>query len=201
MASTSSLLKAIEDQYTNIEIEAEDDSNFAFDFIDDGNQSVDDRWCRGMYVKELELNRYLFQFYHELDLEKVHSQPSSIGGIMGDNRGESRGRSSVIFMNQSERDNRGKASNPNIPLAAVPTDVGVNIEGTISVDARGHSGGIALLWRNNDEVELLDLSITFIDLKITIASEEPWRLTGLHDKPNRTLQAETWDQIQSRSLD
>uniref|UniRef100_A0A803PB73 Reverse transcriptase domain-containing protein n=1 Tax=Cannabis sativa TaxID=3483 RepID=A0A803PB73_CANSA len=98
MASTSALLKEVEDQYANILIEGEDDGDVVYGIVDDSDQSGEDRWCivgkflteraidfdamrhmmaslfqpgRGMYVKELEPNLYLFQFYDEIDLERV----------------------------------------------------------------------------------------------------------------------------------
>uniref|UniRef100_A0A803NYV8 DUF4283 domain-containing protein n=1 Tax=Cannabis sativa TaxID=3483 RepID=A0A803NYV8_CANSA len=98
MASSSTLYKDIEDQYASITLEGEDNSDFAFDFVEEGEQPIDEKWCivgrflteraidfdvmrhmmaslfqpgKGMYVKELKPNRYLFQFYHEIDLERV----------------------------------------------------------------------------------------------------------------------------------
>uniref|UniRef100_A0A803PBY7 Reverse transcriptase domain-containing protein n=1 Tax=Cannabis sativa TaxID=3483 RepID=A0A803PBY7_CANSA len=67
----------------------------------------------------------------------------------------------------------------------------------ISIDARGHCGDIALLWRFNDEVELLGISVNYIDLKVTMVREEPWRLIRLYGEPNRSLHAKTWDQIRT----
>ncbi|XP_060970043.1 uncharacterized protein LOC115713657 [Cannabis sativa] len=79
--------------------------------------------------------------------------------------------------------------------------VAIGFEGMIASDARGHSGGVALLWRFSDEVVLLGYSLNYIDIKITTAREAPWRLTGFYGEPNRSFRARTWDQIRALKSD
>ncbi|KAF4403796.1 hypothetical protein G4B88_002649 [Cannabis sativa] len=98
MASSSYSVKDLEDDYASIQIDDEEVTELAFDLDENISQGTDDRLCivgrfltgraidfdamrhvmaslwqpgKGMYVKELEPNRYLFQFYHELDLKRV----------------------------------------------------------------------------------------------------------------------------------
>ncbi|XP_060965565.1 uncharacterized protein LOC115700201 [Cannabis sativa] len=88
----------LEDQYAAFNIEDEEEEELIFEGGNDDSADIDDRWClvgrflthrsidfqamqnkmaqlwqpgRGLYVKELEHNLYLFQFYHEVDIERV----------------------------------------------------------------------------------------------------------------------------------
>ncbi|XP_030489697.2 uncharacterized protein LOC115706250 [Cannabis sativa] len=88
----------LEDQYAALNIEEDEEEGLLFEGEHDEAFEIDDRWClvgrflthrsidfqamqnkmaqlwqpgRGMYVKELENNLYLFQFYHEVDIERV----------------------------------------------------------------------------------------------------------------------------------
>uniref|UniRef100_A0A803NGS4 RNase H type-1 domain-containing protein n=1 Tax=Cannabis sativa TaxID=3483 RepID=A0A803NGS4_CANSA len=72
--------------------------------------------------------------------------------------------------------------------------VAIGFEGMVASDARGHSGGVALLWRFSDEVVLLGYSLNYIDLKITTAREAPWRLTLIEVHLDRVLAAHDWTQ-------
>ncbi|XP_062104125.1 uncharacterized protein LOC133815285 [Humulus lupulus] len=89
---------SLEDQYMNISLENEEEEDLIYDQGVEDLSEVDARWClvgrfltdrcfdfqamqhkmaslwrpgRGVYVKELEQNRYLFQFYHEVDISRV----------------------------------------------------------------------------------------------------------------------------------
>uniref|UniRef100_A0A803NTB2 DUF4283 domain-containing protein n=1 Tax=Cannabis sativa TaxID=3483 RepID=A0A803NTB2_CANSA len=88
----------LEDQYESLNIADEEEEGLLLDGENDDVSEIDDRWClvgrfltnrsidfnamqnkmaqlwqpgRGVYVKELEYNLYLFQFYHEVDIERV----------------------------------------------------------------------------------------------------------------------------------
>ncbi|XP_074374624.1 uncharacterized protein LOC141715036 [Apium graveolens] len=69
----------------------------------------------------------------------------------------------------------------------------LGFEGTIVVEAIGHSGGIALLWRNKDAVSLCSFSKNHIDGIVTPPEGVKYRLTGRDKRggrpyPNRLLQ-------------
>uniref|UniRef100_A0A803NGT3 DUF4283 domain-containing protein n=1 Tax=Cannabis sativa TaxID=3483 RepID=A0A803NGT3_CANSA len=98
MALSSHNMSNINDQYDQIQLEEEEDGGLLCDIVADVGQPIDDRWClvgkfltkrlidfdamqntlaslwqpgKGMFVKELDLNLYIFQFYHEIDIQRV----------------------------------------------------------------------------------------------------------------------------------
>ncbi|XP_074356478.1 uncharacterized protein LOC141696197 [Apium graveolens] len=74
-------------------------------------------------------------------------------------------------------------------------------QGMFVVDSVGRSGGIALLWKEQDQVELLGFSQNHIDVKVIMEQGEQWRLTGLYGEPNRVLRHRTWDLLRNLSRD
>ncbi|XP_030498113.2 uncharacterized protein LOC115713770 [Cannabis sativa] len=70
--------------------------------------------------------------------------------------------------------------------------VAINFEGAFSVDAQGKSGGVALLWRVEGDVNLLGFGQNYIDASILGGNKGYWRLTGLYGEPNRSLRGNTW---------
>uniref|UniRef100_A0A803QSF1 CCHC-type domain-containing protein n=1 Tax=Cannabis sativa TaxID=3483 RepID=A0A803QSF1_CANSA len=98
MASSSSHDSGWMDQYAHLDIEGEEEGVLITDDQEEDVQAFDDRWClvgkfltnttfdfdamrhtlaslwqpgKGVYVKELDTNRFLIQFYHELDVQTV----------------------------------------------------------------------------------------------------------------------------------
>lgn len=98
MANGRSPMEEMEESFANIRIEEEDEGGLEYGDANEDLSEIDVRWClvgkfltdssidfqamqhkmaslwrpgRGMYVKELERNRYIFQFYHELDITRV----------------------------------------------------------------------------------------------------------------------------------
>ncbi|XP_062085383.1 uncharacterized protein LOC133791472 [Humulus lupulus] len=98
MASSSGTTNDIETRWSNICLEEEEDSEEVLDITEDDATEYDARWClagrlltgkisdfnifqnmiadlwkpgKGMTVKILEQNRFLFQFYHEIDINRV----------------------------------------------------------------------------------------------------------------------------------
>uniref|UniRef100_A0A803PEK6 Reverse transcriptase domain-containing protein n=1 Tax=Cannabis sativa TaxID=3483 RepID=A0A803PEK6_CANSA len=98
MATFNHARSNMEDQYASITLEEEETGGLQYGVNDDDLSEIDDRWClvgrfitdreidflamqhkmaslwrpgRGLYVKELEPNLYLFQFYHEVDIGRV----------------------------------------------------------------------------------------------------------------------------------
>ncbi|XP_060961909.1 uncharacterized protein LOC133032093 [Cannabis sativa] len=86
------------DQYAHMNIEDEEEGVLIAEDQSEEVQAFDDRWClvgkfltnrtfdfdamrhtlaslwqpgKGVYIKELDTNRYLFQFYHEIDIQAV----------------------------------------------------------------------------------------------------------------------------------
>uniref|UniRef100_A0A803P371 Zinc finger, CCHC-type n=1 Tax=Cannabis sativa TaxID=3483 RepID=A0A803P371_CANSA len=58
--------------------------------------------------------------------------------------------------------------------------VAIGFDGAISVNARGKSGGVALLWRVDEEVQVMELGSDYIDVCISDNDIGCWRLTDLH---------------------
>uniref|UniRef100_A0A803NZS4 Reverse transcriptase n=1 Tax=Cannabis sativa TaxID=3483 RepID=A0A803NZS4_CANSA len=75
--------------------------------------------------------------------------------------------------------------------------VSLGFGGVFSVDARGKSGGVALLWRDSDDIKVLGYGMNYIDAEVTKKDGNCWRLTGLYGEPNRSLRQNTWDQIRT----
>lgn len=53
----------------------------------------------------------------------------------------------------------------------------VGFESSFSVDVLGRSGGIALLWRHENEVSITSFSKNHIDAVVSIVGYSEWRLT------------------------
>lgn len=77
----------------------------------------------------------------------------------------------------------------------VRNDLG--FEGAFSVDVQGRSGGIALLWRYKEEVQLLSYSKNHIDVKLDIRDWNTFRLTGIYGEPDRSRRKETRNLIRN----
>ncbi|XP_060961727.1 uncharacterized protein LOC133031948 [Cannabis sativa] len=98
MASSSRSTTGLEQQWKDICLEEEEENEVAFEEEEEEEIEFDDRWClvgrlltgkksdfqifqnmiadlwkpgKGMYIKILEQNRFLFQFYHEIDIKRV----------------------------------------------------------------------------------------------------------------------------------
>uniref|UniRef100_A0A803PVR0 Reverse transcriptase domain-containing protein n=1 Tax=Cannabis sativa TaxID=3483 RepID=A0A803PVR0_CANSA len=75
--------------------------------------------------------------------------------------------------------------------------VSLDFEGLINVDVDGRSGGIALLWKVKDDVQLLGYSNNYIDVSIRDEDKGVWRLTGCYGEPNRNFRHRTWNLLKS----
>lgn len=98
MGSAEKSLQDMEESFAMISIEDEELGGLVYDGNEEDLNEIDMRWClvgrfltessidfqamqhkmaslwrpgRGMYVKQLDMNRYLFQFYHEVDIKRV----------------------------------------------------------------------------------------------------------------------------------
>uniref|UniRef100_A0A803NUT8 Endonuclease/exonuclease/phosphatase domain-containing protein n=1 Tax=Cannabis sativa TaxID=3483 RepID=A0A803NUT8_CANSA len=71
----------------------------------------------------------------------------------------------------------------------------LGFDGAFSADVQGRSGGVAMLWRYDEEFQLLGYGTNYIDVSIVSREIEKWRLTGLYGEPNRAFRKRTWDLI------
>lgn len=78
----------------------------------------------------------------------------------------------------------------------------VGFGGVMVVEPQGRSGagGIALLWRNKDDVLLRSYSKSHIDIEVHWKKSSPFRLTGIYGKPDRSKRSETWQLIRNLSV-
>lgn len=108
MANQNSAIRDMEKSFANIRLEEEEHSGLTYEGATENSLSeVDVRWClvgkfltdspidfqamkhkmaslwkpgRGVYVKALESNRFVFQFYHEVDIRRViEGSPCTFG--------------------------------------------------------------------------------------------------------------------------
>ncbi|KAL8155863.1 hypothetical protein AgCh_001059 [Apium graveolens] len=70
---------------------------------------------------------------------------------------------------------------------------GLGYGGSFSVACQGRGGGLAMLWRDVDEAEVMGYSQNHIDITTRVAGMIEWRLTGLYGEPNRSLRENTWN--------
>lgn len=64
--------------------------------------------------------------------------------------------------------------------------------GCFSVEARGQSGGLMLMWKDKNDAFVIGFSTNHVDVIVKMADEIEWRLTGLYGEPNRSLRHRTW---------
>ncbi|XP_074359607.1 uncharacterized protein LOC141699636 [Apium graveolens] len=77
----------------------------------------------------------------------------------------------------------------------------IGFEGAIAVEARGHSGGLAMLWKNKEKVTLNSLSNNHIDVTVEVHGLHKFRLTGFYGEPNRAKRYETWNLLRRLSTE
>lgn len=62
------------------------------------------------------------------------------------------------------------------------------------VENVGRSGGLALLWKNESEVDIRGFSKHHIDAEIRLdADDNKWRFTGFYGVPERQRRSESWN--------
>lgn len=77
----------------------------------------------------------------------------------------------------------------------------LGFDGLITVDAQGRSDGLALLWKEKEEVELRSFSRNHIDVEVAVEGKDRWRLTGFYGEPNRSQRRKTWDLLRNLARD
>ncbi|KAL8125037.1 hypothetical protein AgCh_012638 [Apium graveolens] len=71
----------------------------------------------------------------------------------------------------------------------------IHFAGSFSIDAQGHGGGLALLWKNTGAVEIKDSCNHYIDFEVVCNQLGRWRYTGFYGCPERGRRQESWDLI------
>uniref|UniRef100_A0A803QJ68 Reverse transcriptase domain-containing protein n=1 Tax=Cannabis sativa TaxID=3483 RepID=A0A803QJ68_CANSA len=79
--------------------------------------------------------------------------------------------------------------------------VQLGFEGCFVVEAQGHSGGLALFWKEQKMAMLRGFSNNHIDVIINVNDRMQWRLTGIYGEPNRALRRNTWNLFRSLHLE
>lgn len=74
-------------------------------------------------------------------------------------------------------------------------------EGMIVVDSQGRSGGLAMLWKDVQEANLLSYSQNHVDMMVKVNGMSPWRITGLYGEPNRNHRRKTWELLRNLARD
>ncbi|XP_019161998.1 PREDICTED: uncharacterized protein LOC109158536 [Ipomoea nil] len=70
-----------------------------------------------------------------------------------------------------------------------------------TVDADGHSGGLALLWNNTVDLRVTGYSSNHVDTEVRLDVGSPcWRFTGFYGYPQRQRRREAWDLLRSLSV-
>ncbi|KAL8111890.1 hypothetical protein AgCh_019553 [Apium graveolens] len=77
----------------------------------------------------------------------------------------------------------------------------LGFEGFIAVEPQGKSGGIAMFWKNADDVDLMSFSRSHIDVTVNTVEKESWRLTGIYGEPARPQRYKTWELLRNLSRD
>lgn len=74
-------------------------------------------------------------------------------------------------------------------------------EGLFVVEPQGRSGGLALLWKERGQAELLGFSQNHIDVKVHVEDMKEWRLTGVYGEPVRAQRRRTWNLLRTLARD
>ncbi|XP_074352119.1 uncharacterized protein LOC141691283 [Apium graveolens] len=61
------------------------------------------------------------------------------------------------------------------------------------IDAKGHKGGLPLMWRNEGAVEIKGSCDNYIDFEVECDQIGRWRYTGYYGCPERNRRQESWD--------
>ncbi|XP_060961729.1 uncharacterized protein LOC133031950 [Cannabis sativa] len=69
--------------------------------------------------------------------------------------------------------------------------------GVFAVDACGRSVGVALLWRNKDDVKVLNFATNFVDVEVRSSNIGEWRHTGFYGESKRNLRGSSWEQLRT----
>uniref|UniRef100_A0A803NVA0 CCHC-type domain-containing protein n=1 Tax=Cannabis sativa TaxID=3483 RepID=A0A803NVA0_CANSA len=103
-------------------------------------------------------------------------------------------------VDEMEQDRVGFSKNgPLLRMESIRAHLGY--EGCFVVEAHGHSGGLALLWKEENEVTIQGFSANHIDAMIQKVGTPSWRFTGIYGEPRRELRFQTWNLFRSLKED
>lgn len=69
-----------------------------------------------------------------------------------------------------------------------------------AMDCTGHSGGVAVLWRNSNSISVSNFNNNFITVKVIENNVAVWRLSSFYSYPERSRQKASWDLLRSLSI-
>lgn len=68
----------------------------------------------------------------------------------------------------------------------------INYAGYWAIDVNGHSGGLALFWKNEGGVPVIGESQNYIDFEVENDQIGRWRYTGFYGCPERSRRRDSW---------
>ncbi|XP_057791345.1 uncharacterized protein LOC131008488 [Salvia miltiorrhiza] len=68
----------------------------------------------------------------------------------------------------------------------------LHFEGCLTVECRGRSGGLCMLWKVSSSCKVIGYSRNHIDIHVIDANGD-WRLTGFYGYPERNRRRDSWD--------
>ncbi|XP_074328042.1 uncharacterized protein LOC141665954 [Apium graveolens] len=71
----------------------------------------------------------------------------------------------------------------------------LNFAGFISIEVQGHSGGLALLWKNEGGCTVIEATRNYIDFEVENEGVGRWRYTGFYGCPERQRRRESWGML------
>uniref|UniRef100_A0A803PH95 DUF4283 domain-containing protein n=1 Tax=Cannabis sativa TaxID=3483 RepID=A0A803PH95_CANSA len=69
----------------------------------------------------------------------------------------------------------------------------LGFEGCFAVDSQGRSGGLALLWKSEEEVIIDSYSLNHVDCFVHFEGQSKFRFTAFYWEPNRSLRKTYWE--------
>ncbi|XP_074322934.1 uncharacterized protein LOC141659900 [Apium graveolens] len=76
----------------------------------------------------------------------------------------------------------------------------LNFAGCFAIDVQGHGGGLALIWKNEGAVQIINSCNNFIDFEVNNEQTGRWRYTGYYGIPDRTRRVESWNMLRDLSV-
>lgn len=74
-----------------------------------------------------------------------------------------------------------------------PIKIKLGLTGLFVVDNIGHSGGLALLWKDGTNIDITSYSKNHIDANVRLTgSDKLWRFTGYYGFPDRAQRKKSW---------
>lgn len=71
----------------------------------------------------------------------------------------------------------------------------IGFAGYHALDVQGHGGGIALMWKNEGGVQIIESFQNYIDFEVSNEQVGRWRYTGIYGYPERERRVEAWHML------